>query len=690
MGRRVPHHGSQMSTQSTSPTRAHTGLPASLTIWAGGKQVDEYQLDPVQVTTIGRHPVCTVSLNDTLCSRHHSEIFLAGDGWVIRDLDSRNGTFVNRERIIGDWNLSGRSVIHVGNSVLLFTLSPGETVRAVDTVVLMDTFQETGRVNIPSPDGHIISEAVQSRYRLDVMSDERQEDLAHGLNHLYRMALETAAATSRIELAETVLDRVLDATRADIGAVLMCPDGTLPTSSVDGELVQFAFRSRAHESYEVVSASLSRRTLAEKRAVLAHYVLNGSEGAGLSRPSDSIAEIDARSVICAPIRHQETTWGLLHVYSTSTTRELDDDDLHLTLAAADHLALAAHGLAEREDLMQQLSREKSANQSLRDQLAEDSLLIGESESIGKLREVAHRVAPTDATVLIRGESGVGKELVARTIHQSSRRAGKPFVCMNCAALAESLLESELFGHEEGAFTGAVARKVGRFEQANGGTLFLDEVGEMSLSVQAKFLRVLEGHPFERVGGTEEIHVDVRVVAATNRNLEEAVKTGGFRQDLYFRLHVMQILIDPLRDRSSDVLVLTDAFLERFAQKAGVPKKELTPEAATKLKDYHWPGNVRELQNTIERAMILSSGQHIEVDDIRLSSLDLNDDGSMWYNRTLQGNYREVSLERLEFEHIMTTLDYTDWNKTRAAEILQIERSTLDRKLKRAGVQRPEE
>ena len=647
------------------------------------------------MTTIGRHPICDITLNDTLCSRQHSEVFLSGTEWIVRDLESRNGTFVDKERVEGNWPLQHRQVIHVGNSALVFMLErsdlPGGS--EVDTVFLIDTQKTRIRGQAPSesvrPDTSIISEVESSRYRLETMSDARQGELAHGLKHLHLMAIKTATANNRQSVAEIVLESVLDATHADIGAVLILNEADGQTADEDEiDLQQFVFRSRADQDYEIVSESLSRKTIEENRAVLAYYIIDGPDGEALRQTPDSIIELEARSVICAPIRCGDQTCGLLHIYSTSLTRTLQDDDLHLALAAADHLALVANALAEKEDLAQQLADERSKTEELRKKLARDSLLVGESPSIVALREEAHRIAPTDATVLIRGESGVGKELVARTIHDSSRRKDKSFVCMNCAALTESLLESELFGHEKGAFTGATDQKRGKFEQADGGTLFLDEVGEMSLNIQAKFLRVLEGHPFERVGGYSPIKVDVRVVAATNRDLEEAVNEGQFRQDLYFRLHVVQMLIDPLRDRTGDIPVLANHFLERFAEKSGLPRKPLTSFAMKKLTDYAWHGNVRELQNTMERALIMSQGFQIDADDIRLSALDGSDSGVLAYNRTPQGQFREMTLAVLEHSHIMATLRHTEWNKTRAAEILGIERSTLDRKLKRAGVSRP--
>jgi Nif-specific regulatory protein len=260
--------------------------------------------------------------------------------------------------------------------------------------------------------------------------------------------------------------------------------------------------------------------------------------------------------------------------------------------------------------------------------------------------------------------------------------------MNCAALSETLLESELFGHEKGSFTGAAGRKIGKFEQADRGTLFLDEVGEMSLSVQAKFLRVLEGHPFERVGGGSPINVDVRVVAATNRDLELAIEEKTFRQDLFFRLFVMEIAVPALRDHASDIPVLAHYFLQKFTAKNSNRVQDVSDAAIQQLMEYQWPGNIRELQNTIERAVILARNSTIEPADIQLSTRTSSAKAGAPTGEAIKQENRDISLDRLEREHILSTLERTNWNKSMASQILGIERSTLDRKLKRYKVSRP--
>src|SRR5205085_3950130 len=276
-----------------------------------------------------------------------------------------------------------------------------------------------------------------------------------------------------------------------------------------------------------------------------------------------------------------------------------------------------------------------------------------------------RVAGTNATVLIRGESESGKELVARAIHYSSPRSEGPFVCLNCAALTETLLESELFGHERGAFTGATEKKIGKFEAANHGTIFLDEIGEMSVGTQAKLLRVLEGHPFERVGGNTPIRVDVRVVSATNQPLEKNRQEGTFRRDLFYRLQVVEIRVPSLRERLSDVPILAEHFLRRFVRETGRKIKGFTAAAVKKMEAYHWPGNVRELRNVVERAVALGRGPTIDAKDIWLSSLEA---GGPVPATAGPGAYEPADLEEIEKKHILQTLEFTNWNKSQAAGI----------------------
>ena len=310
-----------------------------------------------------------------------------------------------------------------------------------------------------------------------------------------------------------------------------------------------------------------------------------------------------------------------------------------------------------------------------------SAIIGRSKKMREVFEVLAMAAPSDATILILGESGTGKELIANAIHQNSLRKEKPFVKVNCAALAENLLESELFGHEKGAFTGAVARRLGRFEQADGGTLFLDEIGDMSLATQAKILRVLQEGEFERLGGEKTLKVNVRVIAATNKNLEEEVEKGTFRKDLFFRLSVVPVHLPALRERKEDIPVLAEHFLKKYAEKNNRLLRGFTPQAMDLLMRYDWPGNVRELENVIERAVILSREQFITPEALpaNVRMVDAQN------NQSLADGLVGRSIKEVEKELIIKTLEQTGHNITRAAEILGLTRRGLQYKLKELGL-----
>jgi DNA-binding NtrC family response regulator len=305
-------------------------------------------------------------------------------------------------------------------------------------------------------------------------------------------------------------------------------------------------------------------------------------------------------------------------------------------------------------------------------------IIGKSEPMKKVFEVVQQVAPSRASVLITGDSGVGKEMIADALHYNSPRKDKALIKVHCAALSESLLESELFGHERGAFTGAVARKRGRFELAHLGTIFLDEIGEISQGVQIKLLRVLQDKTFERVGGEEKIEVDVRVIAATNRDLKQAIQAGDFREDLYYRLNVVNIHLPPLRERKDDIPLLIAAFVKEFARENGKPIEGIEPKARMLLYAYPWPGNVRELRNCIESAVVMSKSNIITVDDL---PPHIHGEAAEDLLRVSAG----ASLAEVEKEAIRATLALHNGNKTRAAEVLGIGRKTLHRKLQEYGL-----
>jgi DNA-binding NtrC family response regulator len=342
----------------------------------------------------------------------------------------------------------------------------------------------------------------------------------------------------------------------------------------------------------------------------------------------------------------------------------------------DHLELVVERSLKNRDT-------ESENRNLREQL--DSKygmenLIGNSEAMQPVFDIVRQAAPTQATVLIQGASGTGKELVAKAIHRLSTRKDGPFVAVHCAALAPTLLESELFGHEAGAFTGATARRKGRFELADGGTLFLDEVSEIDPTVQVKLLRVFQERTFDRVGGTETLDVDIRIIAATNRDLRQCVDKGTFREDLFFRLDVVSIHLPPLKDRADDIPVLAMHFLKDFSKKNGKAIDGFSPEAVSALQAYAWPGNVRALMNTIEKMVVMARGSKLELRDVPHNVRPAGDVG------TLPQAAQPIALADVEKRQILEVLEKYRGNKTKAAAELGISRRTMHRKLKEWGME----
>jgi two-component system nitrogen regulation response regulator NtrX len=335
-------------------------------------------------------------------------------------------------------------------------------------------------------------------------------------------------------------------------------------------------------------------------------------------------------------------------------------------------------------------RLEQENLALRRTLGERYEIVGEGPAIQTLRAQIHSAAPSHGRVLIRGESGTGKELIARAIHRHSLRTDKPFVEVNCAAIPDELIESELFGHERGAFTGATTKRRGKFEAADGGTIFLDEVGDMSLKTQAKVLRVLQEQTFERVGGSDTLTVDVRVIAASNKDLEEDIRKGHFREDLFYRLNVIPFDVPPLRERREDIALLATHFLGLFSREYGKRQKTLRPEAMELLLQYAWPGNVRELRNVIERMVIMVPQESIAFDDLA-PSLRLRGASEAPPAPdpadAMEGLLREAK-DEFEKAFILRRLREMHWNITRAAERLGIERSNLHRKMKAYGIEGP--
>lgn len=442
---------------------------------------------------------------------------------------------------------------------------------------------------------------------------------------------------------------------------------------VDDEALSREFLTEALKTlhFETISAATAEEALVLAQKEAPDLVLSDLKMPGM----DGIQFMQKMREACP-----DTPFILLTAYGTVESAvaamKHGASDFLLKPVSADALEIAIRKAQQNRKL-------HSENEYLRREVQGTQTFIGNSTEIHKVLEEVKKVARTKATVLITGESGTGKERIAHLVHYNSPRAAKPFVRVNCAALSETLLESELFGHERGAFTGAVQKREGRFELADGGTLLLDEIGEIPMSLQAKLLRVLEEEEFERVGGTKTLKVDVRVIATTNRNLANEVKRGKFREDLFYRLNVVPLHIPALRERRDDIPELAQHFLKHFASQYGSQTQSFQHDAVEKLKQYSWPGNVRELENLIQRLAVRDSSAQISAEDLALDlvlaplSADSGDGESGDLGKLLSGR----TLDDIEREVILNTLDLTGWNKTEAARILGVTARTLSNKLK---------
>ena len=381
---------------------------------------------------------------------------------------------------------------------------------------------------------------------------------------------------------------------------------------------------------------------------------------------------ETRSIACVPLIYKGRILGVMQVIDKRDGTPLRPGDMTLLKSYAD-LAATAIGNAHR------IAEIRQENRSLKEALAHQYRIIGKSARHRKVMEDALKVANSNATVLITGESGTGKELLSRLIHRESPRKNGPLIALNCAAVPETLLEDELFGHEKGAFTGAAGRKIGKFELADGGTLFLDEIGEMIPGMQAKLLRVLQEGVFYRVGGNTPIRVDVRVLSATNRNIENEVKEGRFREDLFYRLNVVHIPIPSLKERKEDISVLVAHFIEMFRVERGLAQLTVSDAALDKMMQYDWPGNVRELRNALERAVVMGDGETVRPEDLLISS------GRSVYPGLQVGMTLEEALNVFKKEFIIMNLEHTDGNRSKAAQMMDIQRTYLSRLISKYGL-----
>ncbi len=588
--------------------------------------------------TIGRDPGNTIALDDPSISRRHCAISSNGSGIVLRDLDSYNGTIVNGVAI-AEHRLEHGDHIKVGTSVFRFNVHDQAVPRPaiVSLEELTEGETETLQSDTLSAEAQAVSNLSQSR-------------LVRDFGVLLMIATRLRGIRNSESLLWQLVGVLLEVIPAQRVAILLGEDA----SSLEPA---FAWDKESGPGIPVrVSRKTVLRAAEEQKALLVNNV-------PANWNTTSLNEMDVYSVLCAPMLTPDKLLGVLYM---DTRHRLVFDAGHLQMISA--VATISAIALENTRSIERLDFE---NQQLKAEIKSRFDMIGEGPSMQELYRFISKVAPSDSSVLIHGESGTGKELVARAIHRNSPRAEAPFMAINCAALSETLLESELFGHEKGAFTGAVAQKRGYLEAADGGTVFLDEIGELALPLQAKLLRVLQEREVVRVGGTRPIKVNIRVIAATNRVLADMVKEKEFREDLFYRLNVVSHTLPPLRKRREDIPMLARHFVEKFAPKSGRKLQGISEAAIACLQNYDWPGNVRELENAIERAVVLGSTSQVLPDDLPEVLLESNSADS----ETL-GYHTEVARKKKEL--ILKALEEAEGNFTNAAKLLGVHPNYLHR------------
>lgn len=615
------------------------GLYAYLTSLSGNRAGTNFPLDPRRNTLIGRGTDCHISLSDPLCSRIHATLTFTGDGWFIRDAESRNGTLVNDQKIDEAMIIDG-SRIRVGSHEFEFheTEEP-----------------PTAKGDDPQQSQTIVQDmpiAVQESHE-DALAGLPSAEQVKELMLLYQLCIKLLGCGEPNRVVEVALDLLKKRTGAAVVGFLSVND--------DGALQPKLVIPKNAAGRVTLNQSLTELVSRQGHAV---WVANQASKTG-TQDLGHFADAVCAPLVRRTVDGERTTVGAIHVYLEDGRFRQSDFDFIISVANIVAIALVrARAQITLESDYQRLVEQSPGHDEL----------IGDCQPMRDLKSKINRVARAPGCVLVRGESGSGKELVARAIHRASPRADRPLVSVNCAAIPDDLMESQLFGHKAGSFTGADRDHIGFFQQADLGTLFLDEVGEMTLEGQAKLLRILEGHPFLPVGATDEITVDVRVIAATNQNLQKYVREKRFREDLYYRLSVFELHLPPLRDRGDDVNQLIDFFLDHFRRLHGRPNLTLSEPAREKLLAYRWPGNVRQLRNVLDSAVVLADD-----DAIRPHDLALRDSGST--------ELETLRLDEWERRLITEALNRTADNVPEAAKLLGIGRATLYRKIEQYHIER---
>jgi Nif-specific regulatory protein len=602
-------------------------MRATLSIEHGEGAPRQVILDERRAITLGRSRENTMVLQDDHVSRRHAEIFFQDGQWLLHDFGALNGTRIDGQRIQQETILGHGQIIAIGELRLRFdVLEAGEAAPAELAL------------HAPGSD----------RHNRQTLSESATSFLVDELEAIHAFMSRAVAETEPQSLIRQFLETIHRHTRAEMVGYL--------SFDLDNPHPRQVIPENSNLNLEL-SRQLNCRAREQNRTIWL-----GRETEHLDK-SDSLAPL--HDALCLPLKADGLTLGALHVYKTG--QRFNQRQVHFCEVAADY---AARSL-ERLRLCRRLSAEVTW---LREQRGEAEELIGNGPAMRRLRSLIDRAASCSSTVLLQGETGAGKEPSANAIHHRSARARAMFIVCNCGAIAPNLLESELFGHVRGAFTGAVGDREGLFEQADNGTLFLDEIGDMLLDCQVKLLRVIEGKPFRPVGGKREIRADVRVIAATHKDLEEEVRVGRFRHDLFYRLQVLQIRVPPLREHVEDIPALADHFLQRLAARSGVRKKQLSPPALARLQEYAWPGNVRQLRAVLENAVVMSDDDLIEAENL-------------WLPDPARTNQPEtLNLNELTAWAIRQALHRTGGQMAKTAELLGIARETLRMKMKKFGIE----
>jgi len=640
----------------------------SLIVLEGDQQGRVIELGEKAVT-IGRDPGNDLVVSGAEISRRHTVIEWAYGVYFVRDLRSDNGTYVNGVSV-GRALLLDRDEIRIGSTRLMFVeeVTAGD-VPPLRTVAVLERSEA-------SEDFFIDAATEVAPKAAEPATDDLQQayDRLKTLYALLRPEGDPRDSERRIESALALVRDSIEADRL----TLIERDPATPDDYCVRHMV-------------TASGVSSRNRIAISRTVFA-YVEQERKPFFCSNPqadqrvgeSASLRQSGIRSVLCVPLAAGDRVVGFLYADNFVSREPFGKEALDFVAAVG-----ALVGVWLRESRGMSAAAAPSAGAVLAP--VGRHTFVTQNARVKEILEVVHKVARSDTTFLITGESGTGKELIARMAHLASPRARGPFVCVNCAALPDTLLESELFGHEKGAFTGSVASRAGRFEAARGGTIFLDEIGDIPPAAQAKVLRVLQEREIERLGGNRPIAVDVRVIAATNKNLAEEIRAGRFREDLFYRLHVIQIELPPLRERLDDLPALAEFFIQSVRDEVHSPVRRASREALDVLGRYGWPGNVRELRNVIERAVVLGSEEAIWPDDLPpevrgvVAPPALAPSG---VTAATDESQTVRSLAECEREHILRVLNHTGWNKKRAAEILRISRSALYEKIATYSLEGP--